>query len=220
MSSKRAGLAGHALLQAAVTAQNKRVVVHDTLEVGRVEHGGQVLLRHRHTHSIRETLSQGTSGHLHAGSQHVLWVARSAGAQLAELLQVVQGQVIASQMQHGVQQCARMSIGKHKAISVGPLGVLGRVVHHLGEQNVCDRGAAHRSTRVTGVRLLHHIGREHTDGINASIDQGHDFGLELTRRMQALKFCTKNSNGSPNVRAGSWEQKTSMAQYVNWKHRN
>jgi DNA-directed RNA polymerase subunit E'/Rpb7 len=41
-------------------------------------------------------------------------------AQLAELLEVVQREVVAGEVQHGVQQGTAVTVGQHETVTVGP----------------------------------------------------------------------------------------------------
>ena len=49
-----------------------------------------------------EAVTQGASGNIHAGSQAIFRMAGSLASPLTEVLQLLQGQVIASQMQHSI----------------------------------------------------------------------------------------------------------------------
>jgi hypothetical protein len=69
-------------------------------------------------------------------------------APLPTHLQLLHGQVIASEVQHRVQQGAGVAIGQHKAVPAHPLGGLGVVAHDLAVQHVSNGGAAHGGARV------------------------------------------------------------------------
>lgn len=141
VAGQRRGLRGHALLQAAVAADDVRVVVHD-VEAVLVELGGQVLLGNGQPHGVRDALAQRARGHLDAGRAEVLRVAGRLGAPLAELLELVDGQVVARQVQHAVLQRAGVAVGQHEAVAVAPLGVLGVELHRLAEEHVGHGRAA------------------------------------------------------------------------------
>ena len=81
-------------------------------------------------HGIGNALAQGAGGGFHAHGVHVFGVARGLAAQLAELLQVVNRQAVAKQVQQGIDQHAAVAGGKHKAITIQPVGV-GAVVLHV-----------------------------------------------------------------------------------------
>ncbi len=61
------------------------------------------------------------------GGDAVLRVARRLGVQLAEVLQLLDRQVVAGQVQQRVEQHRAVAVGQHEAVAVGPVRV-GRVV--------------------------------------------------------------------------------------------
>ena len=89
VARKTRRLVADALLQTAIAAERVDVVV-DHREVGLVEQGGQMRLRDRHAHSVRDALAQRTRGHFHA-HQLRLGMAGSAAAQLTERFQIIEG---------------------------------------------------------------------------------------------------------------------------------
>lgn len=185
MASKRRSLAGDTLLKAAVAAKNEGVVVHDVLKTRLVENSCEMLLGEGHAHSVGKSLSERSGGNLNSRSDHVLGVTRSQRPQLTELLQILNTKIVSGQMKHGIQECTRVTIGKNETIAVCPSGVLGREVHELGEKDVSDGGAAHRSARVARVRLFNHVRRQHTDRVNASSIKRHD-GVKLMQLQQTV----------------------------------
>ncbi len=85
--------------------------------------------------------------------------------QLAEVLQLLNRQVITREVQQRVQQHRTVAVGNHEAIAVGPGGV-GRVVaQEIVPQHFGDIGHAHRHAGMPGVGLLHCIHRKGTDGV-------------------------------------------------------
>ena len=98
----RAGLVRDALFQVAVAAGDPRAVVDERAAFG-VEARGEHLLGQRHAHARGDTLPQGAGGRLHAGRYLALGVAGRPRAQLAELLEVVQGKVETGQVKGGVE---------------------------------------------------------------------------------------------------------------------
>ena len=121
-----AGLVGDAFHEAAVTEEHIGVMVDDRM-FGGVEAGGQHLFGQGHAHGGRDALSQGTGGHLHAGGHVALRVAGGAGAQLAEVADVVHAQVVTGEVQHGIEQHGGVTVGQHEAVSIHPAGIGGIV---------------------------------------------------------------------------------------------
>ena len=93
-------------------------------------------------------------------------MSRGLGVELTEIRQVLLGQIVACQVEHGVLQSAGMTITKNKSITVDPLGGLSRVFHLLCPEQVGHGGASHGSSWVTAVGTLGLIGRHGTDGVH------------------------------------------------------
>ncbi len=88
------GLLGHPFHHVPVPGEGEGAVVHH-LEPGAVEPLRQPALGHGHAHGVADALAQGPGGGLHPGGVPVLRMPRRAGAPLAELLEVLQGQAVA-----------------------------------------------------------------------------------------------------------------------------
>ena len=147
MAGQRGRLVGDALLEAAVAGDHVGVVVAD---LGRVL-GAQPPFGDAHAHPVGHPLAEGAGGHLDAGGVVVLGVARGAAAPLAEAAEVVEGQAVAGEVEHGVEEDRRVPVGQDETVPVGPFGV-GRVVaHDAGEQHVGQRGEGHGRAGVAGV---------------------------------------------------------------------
>ena len=218
VARERGGLARDPLLQAPVAADHEGVVLHH-VEALAVEGRGGVRLPQRHAHGIGEALPQRAGGHLDAHGVLVLRVARRLRVHLAELLQVVDRQLVPGQMEHRVEQRARVAVGEDEAVPVGPLGVSRVVVHDVLPEHVRDRRAAHRRARVARVGLLHNVGAEHADVVDAPLlleahrqrlrflrhqPRRHDAVLTLLReRRQRLIRRIPPRNVACGVRSGS-----------------
>jgi hypothetical protein len=165
---QRAGQRTHfvrdAFHQATVAGEGVGVVVDDGV-AGFVEFSGQQRFGQRHAHGIAQALTQRAGGRFHARGDAHFGVARGLGMQLAEILQLFDRQVIAGQMQQGIDQHRAVAVGQHEAVAVGPGGILGIVTQVAGPQGLGDFRHAHGSTRMPGVRLLHGVHREGADGI-------------------------------------------------------
>jgi hypothetical protein len=55
--------------------------------------------------------------YLYTRSDKVLWVTRCLAINLTEVLQIINRHIIASQVQHGVQQCTGVAIAQHKSVA-------------------------------------------------------------------------------------------------------
>lgn len=68
------------------------------------------------------------------------------GIELTELLQILERDVIASNVEHNVLKSTTMAVGENETITVDELGVLGVVGHELVEQDMGHGSTAHGST--------------------------------------------------------------------------
>lgn len=94
-------------------------------------------------------------------------MSRRLGSNLAKLLQVLNAQVIPSQMQHGVLQGTRVSIGEDETIAIDPSRIGGAVAHGLAPEQVSHGSATHGGTRMAGTSRLRLIGRDTANRIHA-----------------------------------------------------
>ncbi len=125
-AGQRAHLVRDAFHQAAVAGEGVGVVVDDGV-AGLVEFSGQQRFGQRHAHGIAQALAQRAGGRFHARGDAHFGVTRRLGMQLAEILELVDRQVVTRQMQQRVDQHRAVAVGQHKAVAVGPGGIL-RVV--------------------------------------------------------------------------------------------
>jgi hypothetical protein len=160
---QRRSLVAHALLEVSVGADGEHVVVGDVA----AEPLAQVALDDGHADAVGEALAERPGGHLDARRVPVLGVARRPRPVLAELLQVVELESVAREVEHGVQQHRRMPGRQHEAIAVGPVRLGGVVAHDARVEDVCERRQGHGRARMTRVRLLdrvHGEAADHVDG--------------------------------------------------------
>ncbi len=164
---------GDALLEAAVAGDHVGVVVADL--------GGEVVpeppLRDPHPDPVGETLAERTGGDLDPEGLMELGMARRPRAPLPEGAEVVEGEPVAGQVQHRVEQDRRVAVREHEAIAVGPERV-GRIVpHDPREQHVGERGECHRGSGVARVGCPWGVHRQAPDDVDAELlEIGGDVG--------------------------------------------
>ena len=90
MPGQRRGLAGNALIHAAVAAKGIHIMIYHRI-ARTIEMRRHPALGDRHAHAVRIALAQRPGGRLHARGHAVFRVARRHAVQLAEMLDVVQG---------------------------------------------------------------------------------------------------------------------------------
>ena len=128
VSGEAGGLVRDALHQVAVAADEVRVVIDDVV-TRLVEHGREVRFGHRHADRVADALAERARGRLDAGRVAVLGVSRRPALPLPELLEVLERQVVAAQVQAAIEQHRRVAGRQHEPVAIGPCGV-GRVVSH------------------------------------------------------------------------------------------
>ena len=121
-TGKRAGFVGDSFHQATVAQENVSMVIDYRMTIA-VELRSEYLLGQRHTHTIRDALTQGPSSGLYARGVTILGVAGRARVQLAKILELFYGQIVAGEVQQRVMQHRAVAIGKDETIAIGPLGV-------------------------------------------------------------------------------------------------
>ncbi len=169
---QRADFVADAFHHAAVTEEHVGVVVDDVV-AGTVELPRHDLLRHGETDSVGKALTERTGGGLDAGGVAELRVARGLAVQLAEVLQVIDGQVVTGKVQQRVDQHRAVAVGQHEAVAVGPLRVGRAVLQMIAPEDFGDVRHAHGGTRVAAVGFLHSIHAEGADGIGSLTTAGH-----------------------------------------------
>src|SRR2546426_3136259 len=155
----------------------------DDRVAGAIEDGGEMGLGERQADGVPNALAQWPGRHLDAGRVPVLGMARRLAAPLPELLDVVEREVVPREIEHRVQQHARVPARQHEAIAARPGGIGGVVAQVALPQDVGGRGERHRRSRMTRVRLLHRIHREGADGVDAEQVEARGTGGDGLRHL-------------------------------------
>ena len=87
--------------------------------------------RQRHAHRVGETLSQRAGRGFYARRISVFRMAGRLGMKLAETLDFLHRQVVAGEVQQGINQHRTMSIGQHEPVAVHPFGIGGVVTQMM-----------------------------------------------------------------------------------------
>ncbi len=122
MAGQRGRFAGHALHQVAVADDRPGAMVDHRMAVAVVARR-QVRLADRHADRVRQALAERAGGDFDARRVAVLGMSRRLAAPLAELLEVVQREVVAGDEQQAVQQCRAVAGGEHETVAVGPVRI-------------------------------------------------------------------------------------------------
>ncbi len=133
---------GDSLHQATVAEEDPGAVI-DNLVAGPVEFIGQQLLGHGHADSVGDALAERAGGGLDARRVAVFRMARRLAVQLAKVLQVLDAEVIAGQVQQGIDQHRAVAIGEHETVAIRPLRVGWIVLEVVVPENLGDFRHAH-----------------------------------------------------------------------------
>src|SRR6516162_7949510 len=110
MPSDRCRFVRNTFHQVAVAAESVNAVVKHVVSVT-VETGIQPALRNRESYGVADALAEWAGGCFHSGSKTVFGMPGRLGTPLAKLLNIIEGQIEARQIQHGIEQ--------HRGVSVG-----------------------------------------------------------------------------------------------------
>lgn len=91
-----------------------------------------------------------------------LRVAWGLGMQDAEVFDLVQGQVVAGEMQPGVKEHGAMASTEDEAIAIQPFRISRIALEAVTEKNSADIGCAKGQAEVTGGALMHRVHGEST----------------------------------------------------------
>src|SRR6266550_726887 len=103
----------------------------------------------------------------------VLRVSRCAAPPLAELLDLVEREIVAREIKDAVEQHAGMARRQDKAIAVQPFGIRGIVSQMALPQHVRERRQRHCRAGMPRIGLLYGVHRERTDGVDAELIELH-----------------------------------------------
>ena len=163
----------HAFHQVAVGGEHVGVMPDHLLAVL----GDQHLLRQRHADRGGEALAERAGGGLDAAGLEVLGVSRRLGAELTEILDLVERHVlVAGEVQQGIEQHRTVSGREHETVAVRPGRSAGVEFEELCEQHGRDIRSAHRQAGVAGFRLFDGIHGKPANriGHTGMIDLRHD----------------------------------------------
>ncbi len=102
--------------------------------------------------------------------------------QLTEVLQIVDRQIVAAQVQQGVDQHGAVAVGQDKTVAIGPLRVVRVVLEVVVPQYFGDIGHAHRGARMTGFGFLYGVHAQCADGVR-------QFGTRCHVTTPESEFC-------------------------------
>ncbi|MCY1174327.1 hypothetical protein D9M73_145250 [compost metagenome] len=171
-TGKGADFVGDAFHHAAITQEHIGVVIDDvvarTVELRRHDFFSQ-----GKTHGVGQALAQWTGGGFYARGVAEFRVARSAAVQLTELLEVIDRQVVAGQVQQRVDQHRAVAVGQHEAVTVGERWIARVVLEVVAPKYLGDIRHTHWGTGMAAVGFLHGIHAEGTNGVGTLTTARH-----------------------------------------------
>ena len=170
VSGQRRGFGGHSFHQVAVAHDGVGEVIHDGVARA-VEIRSEETLRHGHANAVREALAERPGGGLDARRQAVFRMPRRAAAPLAELSYVFEREIIAREVQQGVEQHRAVPGREHEAVAIGPVRISRVVLQEVCPQDICHPRRAHRHAGMPAARLFHSIHGQRSDGVDAQFIQ-------------------------------------------------
>ena len=121
---------GNSFHQTAVANKYVSVMI-DNIKTGPVEIRGKYFFRQRHAYRIRETLPQRAGSGFHSRRVTILGMAGRFGMKLAETLDFLHRQIVAGEVQQGINQHRAMTIRQHKTVAVHPFRIDGIVAQMM-----------------------------------------------------------------------------------------
>ena len=162
VAGERGGLIADTLHHVAVRGEDPGPVIDQVA----AELPRQEALGDGHADGVAEPLAQRAGGGLDADGVAVFGVPRGLRTPLAEVADVVEREVVARQVEQGVQQQRRVAAGEHEPVAIRPVGVSRRVFQVASPEHVPRRGKRHRGAGMPRIGRLDGIHREHANRVD------------------------------------------------------
>ena len=147
---------GHnALHHAAVADERRGVIIENGIAVA-VKNCGKMPFCHSHADGHSKALTERAGGSLNAGGMGIFRMPRSSASELAEGLDIVDGDVITEKMQKRIVQHGGMPRAEDKAIAAEPILLRG-LLPELLEDSKRDRRSAYRHAGMAALCLLNGV---------------------------------------------------------------
>ena len=132
-----------------------------------IEHRAEMRFADGHSDRVADSLPERAGRRLDTGRVAVLGVAGSLALPLAELLQIIESEIVAGEIEHAVEKHRRMAARQNEAVTIHPFRIGGIISQMPGPEHVGERRQRHRCARMAGVRFLNRIHREDANGVDA-----------------------------------------------------
>jgi hypothetical protein len=149
----------------------------------------EMLRSHRHANGVADALAEGAGRRLDAGRQAVLRMAGRSTAELTELLDVVEAEVVAGEIEEAVEEHRAVAGRQHEAIAPEPLRILRIVAHEARVEQVSCGRHTHRQSAVAGIGLLDGVDSEHANRVDAGLVEVRPVHFDLCCSRQDFTIC-------------------------------
>src|SRR5271157_3543773 len=180
MASDGGSFVADAFHQVAIAADSVDAVIKEIVAV-LVELRSQPALRDGEANRVADALAERAGGGLDSRRKAVLGVSWRLRVPMAKAFDLIQREVVASQVEQEIKQHGRMAIGEDESVASGPMGITRVVPQVPVPEHKGKRRQPHRSARMSTVGLLHRVHRKRTDGVDAK-------SFELPLRRLAINF--------------------------------
>ena len=174
---ERTHFVADAFHHAAVAQEAVRTVV-DHGETVAVKFRGEQLFSQGHTDGVGNALPQGARRRFHARRHAHFGMTGGFASHLTEVLQIVERQIVAGEVQQGVLQHRAVAVRENEAVAADPLRVLGIVTEMLRPEGDGNISHAHGHAGVTGFGFLDGVHGKRTNGVGHRL-RGNGFGHSL-----------------------------------------
>ncbi len=161
---------GDTLHQTAIADKGVGTVI-DNLKVliiqGSIKMCRQQLFCNGQPDGIRQALTQRPRGGFHPWCVAKFWMPRRSRTQLPKFFKLGHGQIVAGQVQQGIDQHGAMTVRQHKTIAVRPLRIGWIVPQKASPERLSDIRHTEGCAWVPGFGLLDGVHRQRAYGIGS-----------------------------------------------------
>src|SRR5271157_1987542 len=168
MASDGGSFVADAFHQVAVAADSIDAVIKEIVAVP-VELRSQPALRDGEADRVADSLAERAGGGLDSRRKAVLGVSWRLRVPLAKAFDLIQREVVASQVEQGIKQHGRVAVGEDESVASGPVGITRVVPQVPVPEHKAKRCQPHRRARVSTAGLLHRFHGKRTDGIDTEV---------------------------------------------------
>ena len=142
MAGERGGFLADAFHEVAVSADAIGIVI-DKGVAGFVEAGGEPRFGYGKTDGISEALAERAGGNFNTDGMAAFGMAGSFATPLTEMFQLIERQIVTSEVQQAIEEHGAVASRKHKAVAIKPSRIFGVELQVFGPERICHCGSTH-----------------------------------------------------------------------------